>query len=156
MSVAVARYQNFVGGQWVDAVEGATTEIINPASGEAIGEVSQGLAGDVDRAVEAAKKAWSEWRDATPGERAEALLKLADVIDEHTEELAQIESQKVGKPLSYARRRDAGLQRQHPLFRRSGTDPRGTRDRRVHDGLHIDDLARADRRSPSARSSRTS
>jgi len=103
MSVAVARYQNFVGGQWVDAVEGDTTEIINPASGEAIGEVPQGSQGDVDPAVEAAKKAWSEWRDATPGERAEVLLKLADVIDEHTEELAQIESQNVGKPLSYAR-----------------------------------------------------
>ena len=103
MSVAVARYQNFVGGQWVDAVEGDTTEIINPATGDAIAEVPQGSQGDVDRAVEAAKTAWSEWRDATPGERAEVLLKLADVIDEHTEELAQIESQNVGKPLSYAR-----------------------------------------------------
>jgi 1-pyrroline dehydrogenase len=103
MSVAVARYQNFVGGEWVDAVEGDTTEIINPATGEAIGDVPQGSAADVDRAVEAAKKAWPEWREATPGERAEVLLKLADLIDEHTEELAQIESQNVGKPLAYAR-----------------------------------------------------
>jgi 1-pyrroline dehydrogenase len=103
MSVAVARYQNFVGGEWVDAVAGETAEIINPATGETIAEVPQSSQADVDRAVEAAKKAWPEWRDATPGERAEVLLKLADLIDEHTEELAQIESQNVGKPLSYAR-----------------------------------------------------
>jgi betaine-aldehyde dehydrogenase/aminobutyraldehyde dehydrogenase len=53
--------------------------------------------------VEAAKKAWPEWRETTPAERAEVLLKLADVIDEHAEELAQIESQNVGKPLASAR-----------------------------------------------------
>jgi betaine-aldehyde dehydrogenase/aminobutyraldehyde dehydrogenase len=103
MSVAVARYQNFVGGDWVDAVEGARAEIINPATGETIGEVPQGSQADVDRAVDAAKKAWPEWRETTPAERAEVLLKLADVIDEHAEELAQIESQNVGKPLASAR-----------------------------------------------------
>ena len=103
MSVAVARYQNFVGGEWVDAVEGGTMEVLNPATGEVIAEVPRGTQADVDRAVEAAKKAWPEWREATPGERAEVLLKLADLIDEHTDELAQLESQNVGKPLSYAR-----------------------------------------------------
>src|SRR4029453_6983141 len=56
MSVAVARYQNFVGGEWLDAVEGDTTEIINPATGETIGEVPEGSEADVDRAVQAAKK----------------------------------------------------------------------------------------------------
>jgi acyl-CoA reductase-like NAD-dependent aldehyde dehydrogenase len=65
--------------------------------------VPQGSQGDVDRAVEAAKTAWPEWRETTPGERAEVLLKLADLLDEHGEELAQIESQNVGKPLAYAR-----------------------------------------------------
>ena len=66
MSVAVARYQNFVGGEWLDAVEGDTAEIINPATGETIGEVPQGSQADVDRAVEAAKKGWAEWRETTP------------------------------------------------------------------------------------------
>ena len=103
MSVTVSHYQNFVGGDLVDAVQGETAEIINPATGETIAEVPQGSQADVDRAVEAAKKAWPEWRETTPGERAEVLLKLADLIDEHAEELAQIESQNVGKPLSYAR-----------------------------------------------------
>jgi 1-pyrroline dehydrogenase len=103
MSVAVTRHQNFVGGEWVDAVEGETAEIINPATGETIAEVPKGTEADVDRAVEAAKRAWAEWRDTTPQERSEMLLKLADAIEEHADELAQVESQNVGKPLSYAK-----------------------------------------------------
>jgi 1-pyrroline dehydrogenase len=103
MSVAVTRHQNFVGGEWVDAVEGETAEIINPATGETIAEVPKGTESDVDRAVEAAKRAWAEWRDTTPQERSEMLLKLADAIEEHADELAEVESQNVGKPLSYAK-----------------------------------------------------
>jgi 1-pyrroline dehydrogenase len=103
MSVTVQRLQNLVGGEFVDAVDGGTAEIVNPATGETIAEVPQGTQADVDRAVEAAKQAWPDWRDSTPAERAEVLLKLADVIDEHTEELAELESRNVGKPLAAAR-----------------------------------------------------
>jgi 1-pyrroline dehydrogenase len=103
MSVAVTHHQNYVGGEWVDAVEGGTAEIINPATGETIAEVPNGTQADVDRAVEAAKNAYPEWFDTTPGERAEMLLKLADALDEHGDELAEVESQNVGKPLSYAK-----------------------------------------------------
>ena len=103
MSVTVSQHKNFVGGEWVDAVEGGTMEVLNPATGETIAEVPSGTQADVDRAVEAAKKALPEWLETTPGERAEALLKLADAIDEHTDELAELESQNVGKPLSYAK-----------------------------------------------------
>jgi 1-pyrroline dehydrogenase len=103
MGVTVARRQNFVGGEWVDAVEGGTAEILNPATGETIAEAPSGTQADVDRAVEAAKKALPEWRETTPQERAEMLLKLADALDEHTEELARFESQNVGKPLPAAR-----------------------------------------------------
>jgi 1-pyrroline dehydrogenase len=102
MSVTVASYQNFVGGKWVDAVEGGTAQIVNPASGEAIAEVPNGTQADVDRAVEAAVQALPEWLETTPGERAEALLKLADAMDENADELAQLESQNVGKPHSVA------------------------------------------------------
>ena len=102
MSVTVASYKNFVGGEWLDAAEGGVEQIVNPATGEVIAEVPKGTEADVDRAVQAAKQAYPEWRDSTPGERAEVLLKLADVIDEHTDELAQIESQNVGKPLAAA------------------------------------------------------
>ena len=103
MSVTVSQRKNFVGGEWVDGAEGGTMEVLNPATGETIAEVPRGTQADVDRAVEAAKKALPEWLETTPGERAEALLKMADAIDEHADELAELESQNVGKPLSYAK-----------------------------------------------------
>ena len=103
MSVAVSQQKNFVGGKWVDAIEGGTMEVLNPATGETIAEVPSGTQADVDRAVEAAKTALPEWLETTPGERAEALLKLAAAIEDNAEELAELESQNVGKPLSYAR-----------------------------------------------------
>jgi 1-pyrroline dehydrogenase len=103
MSVTVSQDKNFVGGEWVDAVEGGTMGVLNPATGEVIAEVPRGTQADVDRAVEAAKKALPEWLETTPQERSEALLKLAAAIDDNTEELAELESQNVGKPLSYAR-----------------------------------------------------
>jgi len=99
----VTSRKNFVGGEWVEAVEGGTMEVLNPATGEAIAEVPAGTAADVDRAVEAAARAWPEWQDSTPAERAELLLRLADVLDANAEELAEIESRNVGKPLAYAR-----------------------------------------------------
>src|SRR5437764_12651586 len=103
MSVTVSSYKNLVGGEWVDSASGETMEGLNPATGEAIADVPRGTADDVGKAVEAAKKALPEWLETTPGERAEALLKLADLLDEHTEELAQLESTNVGKPLPAAR-----------------------------------------------------
>src|SRR5919198_32836 len=103
MSVTVSSFKNFVGGEWVDSASGETMEVINPSTGETIADVPRGTAEDVDRAVQAAKKALPEWLETTPGERAEVLLKLADLIDEHAEELAQLESTNVGKPLPAAR-----------------------------------------------------
>jgi aminobutyraldehyde dehydrogenase len=92
-----------VGGKWTDAAEGGTMEVLNPATGETIADVPACTAADVDAAVEAAAKALPEWLDSTPAERAALLLKLADVLDENAEELAEIESRNVGKPLPYAR-----------------------------------------------------
>jgi 1-pyrroline dehydrogenase len=99
----VTKLQNWIGGEWVDASGGETMEVLNPATGETIAEVPRASAEDVDRAVQAAKQALPEWLETTPGERAEALLKLAAAIDEHADELAELESRNVGKPLSYAR-----------------------------------------------------
>ena len=96
-------YRNFVGGEWVDAVDGETMEVLNPATGEMIAEVPAGAERDVDRAVEAAKKALPDWLETTPGERAEMLLKLADALEQHAEELARLESLNVGKPMWIAR-----------------------------------------------------
>jgi 1-pyrroline dehydrogenase len=103
MSATVTQTKNFVGGEWLDAVDGGTMEVLNPATGDTIAEVPAGTAADVDRAVEAARAALPEWLEQTPGERAAMLLALADAIDEHAEELAQLESLNVGKPIEVAR-----------------------------------------------------
>ena len=103
MSVTTTQRKNFVGGEWVGAVEGGTMEVLNPATGEAIAEVPRSTEADVDRAVEAAKLALPDWLEATPKDRAELLLKLADVVDSNGDELARLESANVGKPLAVAR-----------------------------------------------------
>jgi 1-pyrroline dehydrogenase len=93
----------FIGGEWVDAAGGERERLVNPATGEAIAEVPRGGAADVDRAVAAARRAFAPWLDSTPGERMAMLLRLADQIDAHAEELAQIESANVGKPIAVSR-----------------------------------------------------
>jgi 1-pyrroline dehydrogenase len=103
MSVAVSQHKNFVGGEWVDSTGGETMEVLNPSTGEVIAEVARSTAEDANHAVEAAKNALPEWLETTPGERAELLFKLADLIEENADELAALESKNVGKPLSYAR-----------------------------------------------------
>jgi 1-pyrroline dehydrogenase len=103
MSVAVSQHKNFVGGDWVEASGGETMEVLNPSTGDVIAEVARSTAEDANRAVEAAKAVLPEWLESTPGERAELLLKLADVIEENADELAALESKNVGKPLSYAK-----------------------------------------------------
>jgi 1-pyrroline dehydrogenase len=103
MSTKVEQRQIFVGGEWTDAASGETMEVLNPATGETIAEVPRCDVEDVDAAVEAARKALPEWLETTPGERAAVLLKLADLIEEHADELGAIESRNVGKPLPYAR-----------------------------------------------------
>jgi betaine-aldehyde dehydrogenase len=92
------KLQNFIDGEFVDAADGATEEVINPASGEAIAEMPLSNEEDVNRAVDAAKRAFDTWSTTTPGERGTALLKLADLIEEHAEELADLESADAGKP----------------------------------------------------------
>jgi 1-pyrroline dehydrogenase len=103
MSVAVSQHKNFVGGEWVDSTGGETMEVLNPSTGEVIAEVARSTAEDANHAVEAARNALPEWLETTPGERAELLFKLADLIEDNAEELAALESKNVGKPLSYAR-----------------------------------------------------
>ena len=103
MSATKTEYKCFIGGEWSDAASGETMEVVNPATGQVIAEVPKCGAEDVDRAVAAAKKTLETWLDVTPKERSELLHKLADVLDENAEELAQLESLNVGKPLMASR-----------------------------------------------------
>jgi len=92
--------QNYIGGEWVDAASGDTFESTSPADGELIGVFPRSDAADVDRAVAAAKAAWDGWSNSTPGARALALLRIADAIEAHGDELAELESANAGKPLA--------------------------------------------------------
>ena len=102
MTATVAQHRNFVGGEWVEAVDGRTMEVINPATEQIIAEVPRGAAADVDRAVSAAKAALPQWRRTTPKERADLLLALANRLEQHANELSSLESQNVGKPRTVA------------------------------------------------------
>jgi 1-pyrroline dehydrogenase len=81
----------------------ATLDALNPATGEVIASIPNMSADEVDEVVERAKQALPGWLDATPKERSELLHKLADVLEDNAEELAQIESRNVGKPIGLAR-----------------------------------------------------
>ena len=92
-------HQMFIDGAWVNSSDGATRDIISPATGEVIATVQEGTAEDANRAIAAAKKAFEgDWFDSTPKDRQLALLKLADAVEAHADELVEIESKNVGKP----------------------------------------------------------
>jgi betaine-aldehyde dehydrogenase len=96
-------YRFWINGQWVDSKGGRIRKIENPASGELIAEVPDGTREDVDAAVQAAKNAFYEgsWSKATPSVRSRALLNLADLVEERSEEFARVESQNTGKPYGF-------------------------------------------------------
>jgi betaine-aldehyde dehydrogenase len=100
MATAITTLKNFIDGEFVDPTDGQTEPILNPATGEAIAEAPLSTPADVDRAVKAAGAAWDGWAATTPGERALALLKLADAIEEHADELAELEADNAGKPIN--------------------------------------------------------
>ena len=92
------KLQNFIDGEFVDSAEGQTEPVLNPATAEAIAEAPLSTEEDVNRAVEAAKRAAETWGYTTPQERSTMLLKLADALDESAEELSDLESANAGKP----------------------------------------------------------
>jgi len=101
----------FIGGQWVDAASGQTFDTPNPATGETLAAVAEGDAEDINRAVSAARNAFDDgpWGRLTPSERGKLLWKVGDLILEHADELAQLESLDNGKPVDVARGADVPL-----------------------------------------------
>jgi len=93
-----------IGGKWVPAKSGKTFETINPATEEVLGLIAEGDKADIDEAVKAARKAFEgKWSTMGPHERGRLLLKIADLIDKHADELALLESLDNGKPLAQAK-----------------------------------------------------
>src|SRR3954467_3273519 len=92
-------FNNFIDGESVPAAEGRTSDVLNPADGEVMAQAPDSGAEDVERAVAAARAAFDGWSNATPGERASALLKLADAIEARGDEIAELEARNAGKPI---------------------------------------------------------
>jgi betaine-aldehyde dehydrogenase len=90
--------KNFVGGEYVDAADGKTYDLVNPATGEVFAQAPLSGEEDVDRAFRAAEKGFETWRDTTPSERQLAMFRIADAIEERAEELVRAESENTGKP----------------------------------------------------------
>ncbi|MCY4271489.1 MAG: aldehyde dehydrogenase family protein, partial [bacterium] len=91
---------NYINGKFQPAIQGATDQVVNPATGKAIGEVASSSVADVDAAVNAASAAFGEWSAKTPRERSEILHQVADIVEDNVAELSEIECENVGKPVS--------------------------------------------------------
>jgi betaine-aldehyde dehydrogenase len=89
---------NFIDGESA-ASDGESEPVLNPATGEALAQAPVSSPEDVDRAVRAARGAFAAWSTTTPAQRAQALLALADLIEEHGEEIARLEALNAGKPI---------------------------------------------------------
>jgi phenylacetaldehyde dehydrogenase len=105
------RHRMLVAGRWVDAASGKTFSTFDPATGEVLAEVAEGDREDVDRAVRAARAAFDggPWPAMAPSERGRLLWALADLLERHTEEFAQLETLDNGKPLTVSRAADVPL-----------------------------------------------
>ncbi|WP_162595208.1 aldehyde dehydrogenase family protein [Variovorax sp. PBL-E5] len=100
------RHQLFIDGRFVDAESGETLATLNPHDNATLADVALAGKADVDRAVAAAQRAFPAWSRMAAADRGRILLKLADLIDAHTEELAQLESLDTGHPIRDTRRLD--------------------------------------------------
>src|SRR6201987_5912372 len=101
----------FIHGKWVESASGKTFPTYNPATGEVLARIAEGDREDIDRAVKAARAAFDSgpWPRLTPSERGRLIWKLADLLEQHTQEFAELETLDNGKPLKIARAADVPL-----------------------------------------------
>jgi acyl-CoA reductase-like NAD-dependent aldehyde dehydrogenase len=112
---AAGPHRLVIGGERLDAADGRTFETLDPATGRPIAEVPQAGAADVDRAVSAAREAFEDgrWSGIAAAKRTRAMLALAEALEDHADELAELESLDNGKPVKLARRVDVPLAVEH-------------------------------------------
>jgi betaine-aldehyde dehydrogenase len=91
---------NVVNGESVGTIDGRTSELVNPSTGEVFAEAPISSAADVDAAYRAAAAGFGVWRDSTPSERQRALLTIADALESHADELIALESENTGKAIA--------------------------------------------------------
>jgi betaine-aldehyde dehydrogenase len=92
--------RNVVAGEHADPADGRSMDLVDPSTGEVFGTAPLSGPQDVDRAYAAAATAFETWRDTTPSERQRALLRFADLVEEHADELVALESRNTGKPVA--------------------------------------------------------
>lgn len=94
----------FIGGKWLEAASGKTFDTHNPATGELLAQVAEGDSEDIDRAVAAAREAFNgPWSKFKPAQRQHLLLKLADLVEQHIDELAALDTLDMGAPITRTR-----------------------------------------------------
>ena len=100
-----------IDGKWVEAASGKTFATYDPSTGEVLAHVAEGDREDIERAVKAARRAFESgpWSKMTASQRGRLIWKLADLLEEHLEEFAQLETLDNGKPVSVARVADVPL-----------------------------------------------
>jgi betaine-aldehyde dehydrogenase len=103
VTTELRRLRNYIDGEFRDAADGRTTEVIDPTTGEPYATAPLSAQSDVDAAMAAAAAAFPAWRDTTPAERQKALLKIADAVEERAEELIAAEVRNTGKPVGLTR-----------------------------------------------------
>ncbi len=103
MTTELRRLRNYIDGEFRDAADGRTTEVVDPSTGEAYATAPLSGAADVDAAMAAAAAAFPAWRDLVPAERQKVLLKIADRFEERAEDLIAAESENCGKPVALVR-----------------------------------------------------
>ena len=96
-------FQNFINGKYVDAADGRTTAVVNPATGQQYATAPLSGPADIDDAMQAAAAAFESWRDSTPSERSLALFRFADAVESRAEELIALEVENTGKPIHLTR-----------------------------------------------------
>jgi alpha-ketoglutaric semialdehyde dehydrogenase len=101
-TTAAKTFRNFIGGEWVDAASGDTFETKSPATGETLGVFPRSSADDVDRAVEAAKAAYEDWRLTPAPKRGEILFRFGQLLADHKDEVADLMAHEMGKVLPEA------------------------------------------------------
>ncbi len=100
-----------INNEWVDSASGKTFPVYNPATGEVLAHVAEGDKADIDQAVQAARKAFESgpWHTMSPSARGQLIWRLADLLQQNSEEFAQLDSLDNGKPLAVARAADVPL-----------------------------------------------
>jgi len=136
----MTKVQNFIGGELVDSVSGATMPLVDPSTGEEYATAPISNEQDIDNAYAAASKAFVDWKRTTPSSRQKALLDFADDVEKNAQALVEAEGRNTGKPNHVTMAEEIPpMVDQIRFLRRCGKDVGGQVGRRIHGESHLVD-----------------